>query len=177
MPLSPRSDAANPIPYGLHIGADGSVWATELHGNRLVRLDARSGATHVWSFPTSHSGPRRLDLDDHGTVWTPQYAANSIASFDPGTERFTEYALPVADALPYITRVDGDGRVVVGTAAADAVFRFDPSAETWETFPLPTRGVLIRHMDFDRATGDLWVAYGASPGIPAKIARLALGSR
>lgn len=175
VPLDPAPDAQNPIPYGLRVAPDGAVYMTELAGNRLVRVDPSSGDMRVWKLPTSHSGPRRLDVAIDGTVWVPQYAANRLARFDPASETFTEFPLPVADALPYIARVDRDGRVAVGTAAADAVLRFDPASETWEVFPLPTRGVLIRHMDFDRATGDLWVAYAASPGIPAKIARIGLG--
>ena len=40
------------------------------------------------------------------------------------------------------------------------------------TIPLPTRGALVRQIAIDGRTGALWVAYGASPGIPPKIARL-----
>jgi virginiamycin B lyase len=175
VPLTPAPELENPIPYGLRVAPDGTVYGTELEGNRLVRLGPRSGEMNAWNLPTSHSGPRRLDVRPDGTVWIPQYSANGIASFDPGSETFTEYPLPVADALPYIVRVDAEGRLVVGTAAADAVLRFDPAAQEWETFPLPTRGALIRHMDLDPDTGDLWVAYSASPGIAAKIARVELG--
>ncbi len=175
VPLTPAPDAQNPVPYGLRVGPDGAVYVTELAGNRLVRLDPGSGDIRVWKLPTSHSGPRRPAVASDGTVWIPLYAANAIASFDPDAGTFTEFALPTADALPYVVLVDARGRVVVGTAAADAVFRFDPANETWDVFPLPSRGVLIRHMDLARDTGDLWVAYAASPGIPAMIARLGLG--
>lgn len=175
VPLDPAPDAQNPIPYGLRVAPDGAVYGTELHGNRLVRLDPATGAIRAWMLPTSHSGPRRPDVAPDGVVWIPLYSANALARFDPATESFTEYQLPVADALPYIVQVDRRGKIVVGTAAADAVLRFDPATSEWETFPLPTRGVLIRHMDLDPRTGDLWVAYAASPGIPAKIARVGLG--
>jgi streptogramin lyase len=50
---------------------------------------------------------------------------------------------------------------------------FDPDTAAWRTLHLPTRGALVRHMDVDRRTGDVWLAYGASPGIPPKIARIA----
>ena len=175
VPLDPAPQARNPVPYGLRVAPDGSLYGTELQGNRLVRLDPEKGQVDVWRLPTSHSGPRRLDVASDGTVWVPQYAANRIARFDPASETFTEHTLPVSDALPYIVRLDQRGRVLVGTAAADAVLRFDPARGAWEVFALPTRGVLIRHMDVDSRTGDLWMAYGASPGIPAKITRVGLG--
>jgi len=41
-------------------------------------------------------------------------------------------------------------------------------------YPLPSRGALIRHIAIDPRTHDVWLAYGASPGIPARIARLSL---
>ncbi len=30
----------------------------------------------------------------------------------------------------------------------------------------------MRHIDVDETTGEVWAAYGASPGIQAKIARI-----
>ncbi len=177
VPLTPTPELENPIPYGLRVAPDGTVYGTELQGNRLVRLDPRSGEMDAWILPTSHSGPRRPDVGLDGSVWIPQYSANRIASFDPASARFTEYPLPLPDALPYVVLLDAEGRIVVGTAAADAVLRFDPASQAWEIFSLPTRGVLIRDMDLDTHTGDLWVAYGASPGIAAKIARVELGGR
>ncbi|MFW6078612.1 MAG: virginiamycin B lyase family protein, partial [Gemmatimonadota bacterium] len=174
---APAADGAGPIPYGLRIGPDGSVWMTELHGNRLVRLDPATGEFRIWTLPTAHSGPRRPDIGPDGTVWIPEYAAGKLARFDPRTERFTEYDLPIADALPYVVRLDPDrGRVWVGTGAADAVFVFDPERERFDIIRLPTRGALIRHIDVDPATGELWAAYGASPGIPPRIARIRLPS-
>lgn len=60
----------------------------------------------------------------------------------------------------------------IGTAAADAMFRYDPAGGQFEVHPLPTRGALIRHLSIDSRTGAAWAAYGAVPGIPARIARV-----
>jgi hypothetical protein len=30
----------------------------------------------------------------------------------------------------------------------------------------------VRHLDVDERTGAVWVAYGASPGVPARVARI-----
>lgn len=173
VPMTPAPESGNPIPYGLRVAPDGSVWGTELHGNRIFRFDPRTERFAVWRMPTPVGGPRRPDFGRDGTFWVPEYAANRIARFDPETGAFEEYELPLADALPYITRVDrARGHVWIGTAGADAVLRFDPEAERFHVYPLPSRGALIRHMDIDSRTGDLWVAYGASPGIAPRIARV-----
>jgi streptogramin lyase len=79
----------------------------------------------------------------------------------------------VKDALPYVARVDPrDGAVWIGTAAADALLRYAPGTGKFETFPLPTRGALVRHLAVDPERGAVWLAYGASPGIPARVARV-----
>ena len=173
----PTPDAAGggPIPYGMRIAPNGTVWMTELHGNRLVAYDPARAAFAFHEMPTTASGPRRLDVADDGVLWIPAYAAGSLVRFDPRSSAFREFALPMRDALPYIARVDDQrGRIWVATGAADAVFVFDPRAERFTTVPLPTRGALVRHIEIDARSGDLWVAYGASPGIPPKIARIRL---
>ena len=162
-----------PVPYDLQLAPDGRVWGSELQGNRIFGFDPRTGAFETHEMPTAWSGPRRMELDARGRLWIPEYAANALTRFDPATKRFTRHALPTPDALPYVVRVDRRrDRVWIGTGAADAVLRFDPATERFTTYPLPTRGAMVRHMAVDPRTGDLWIAYGASPGPPAKVARL-----
>jgi streptogramin lyase len=167
------ADGGTPVPYGLRVAPDGSVWGTELRGNRIVRLDPQSGAVRTFDMPLPVSGPRRPDFDADGRFWIPEYAGNALTRFDPDTETFERYPLPVRDALPYVVRIDRTrGRIWIGTGAADAVFMFDPRTEEFTLYPLPSSGALIRHIDINDATGEVWLAYGASPGIPARIARL-----
>ena len=166
-------DAESTIPYGLRVGPDGLVWGTQLRGNRLVRLDPRSGAVEQWALPLSHSGPRRPDVAPDGSVWIPLYSGNALARFDPVRETFRVWDFPVEGALPYVARVDpSNGTVWIGTGHGDVVASFDPEGEEFTLYPLPTRGALIRHLDVDPERGEVWFAYGASPGIPGKILRL-----
>jgi streptogramin lyase len=162
-----------PIPYELRIAPDGSVWISELGGNRLVRHDPAANSFRAFDMPTPHSGPRRFDFDAAGTVWIPEYSGGKLTRLEPTTGRFTQWELPVKDAAPYVVRVDRQrGDVWIGTGAADAVFRFDPRTARFTTYELPTRGALVRHIDIDRRTGVVWAAYGASPGVPARVARI-----
>jgi streptogramin lyase len=63
--------------------------------------------------------------------------------------------------------------VWLGTGAADVVFEFNPATERFESYPLPTRGALVRHLAIDIRNGDVWAAYGESPGkAPSRIARI-----
>lgn len=167
------SAPGGPIPYEIRVAPNGVVWMSELAGNRIVRLDPATRETRAYDLPMTHGGPRRLDVGPDGVVWIPAYAANELLRFDPASGAFQRFTLPIADALPYVARVDGRGRVWVGSGSADAVFLFDPATRGFTTFTLPSRGAMIRHMAIDSRNGDVWLAYGASPGrIPSRIARL-----
>ena len=165
--------AGGPIPYELRIAPDGTVWISELGGNRIIRHDPTANTFRTFDMPTPHSGPRRFDFDAQGVVWIPEYSGGKLARLDPQMGRFTEWELPVKDAAPYVVRVDQQrGDVWIATGAADAVFRFDPRTARFTSYELPTRGALVRHLDVDPRTGAVWAAYGASPGIPARVARI-----
>jgi virginiamycin B lyase len=167
-----------PIPYEIRAAPDGRIWLGELQGNRLVAFTPKTGKFRTFTMPTPHSGPRRFDVDAEGILWIPAYSANLLVRLDPATGRFTEIPLPLKDALPYVARVDPrDGAVWLGTAAADVLLRYDPGSRRFDTFPLPSRGALVRHLAVDPRSGSIWLAYGASPGIPARVARVRLSSR
>jgi len=53
------------------------------------------------------------------------------------------------------------------------VYEFDPVAESFTPYYLPTRGALVRHLAVNERTGEVWVAYGESPGkASSRIARI-----
>lgn len=167
-----------PIPYELRAGPDGRIWMSELLGNRIVGYDPRTRAFSAHELPQPASGPRRFDVDAAGILWIPAYSANALLRFDPGGGRLESFALPLRDAVPYVVRVDaGTGMLWIGTSAADALLSFDPRTKAFTVYPLPSTGALVRHLAIDPRTHDVWAAYGASPGIPARIARLRISSR
>ncbi|HKY60828.1 MAG TPA: hypothetical protein VJP59_07450 [Gemmatimonadota bacterium] len=172
VPVPPMADGGSTIPYGLRAAPDGSIWMTELVGGRLIRFDPGTEAFELHPLPTPYSGPRRLDIAPDGTVWIPEFATNRLARFDPSAEAFTEYELPIPDALPYVARVAPDGSVWVGTAGADLVARFDPGAESFTLVPLPTPGSLVRHLDIDMRTGEVWGATGDFPPRSPRVFRI-----
>lgn len=175
LPLHPTlsADPTGPIPYEIRVAPDGVVWTSELGGDRLVGHDPATGAQRVVAMPAGEMGPRRFDIDSTGALWIPAYASGSLLRYDPAEDRFTRFALPIADAAPYVVKIDPARAVIwIGTGAADAAFRFDPSSERFDTYLLPSRGALVRHLAIDPRDGSAWLAYGASPGIPARVARV-----
>lgn len=175
VPAHPKlgQTVGGPIPYEIRVGPDGRVWGSELIGNRIFAYTPATGKFEIFPLPTPHSGPRRFDLDSKGNVWIPAYSANLLVRFDPSTRQFTEIPLPIHDAAPYVVRADPrDGALWIGTGAADVLLRYDPAIRRFEAYPLQSRGALVRHLAIDPGSGAVWAAYGASPGIPARIARI-----
>ena len=58
-----------------------------------------------------------------------------------------------------------------------ARLRCDPVAGRFQTLPLPGKGALVRHIAVDPERGAVWLAYGAAPGIAARVARVVVKSR
>lgn len=172
-PLHTPEEEGGPIPYGLRVGPDGTVWGTELAGNRLVKYTPSTKKVKTYDMPSPHSGPRRLDVAPNGVVWIPEFAAGKLARFDPVAEAFAEYDFPTKNSLPYCARVNPSSGVVwISQCANDAIARFDPSTAAFVEFRLPTNVAFIRHLDVDPATGDVWAAYSHSPGLHPGVVRL-----
>lgn len=170
VPSPPAANGGSTISYGLRAAPDGTIWMTQLIGNRLVGLDPSTGAFTLHDLPTPHSGPRRLDVDARGDVWVPEFANDRLARFSPASGTFEEHVVPTHDALPYVARID-DARGVVwlGTAAGDLVARFEPTTGAWIEIPLPTESALVRHIAIDPRTGELWGAYAPFPVLSPKV--------
>lgn len=181
VPSHPKlgSGPGGPIPYELRVSPrDGRVWGSELIGNRIFGYHPATRAFAVHELPEAASGPRRFDVDARGILWIPAYGTNTLLRFDPASARFESFALPLRDAVPYVVRIDhGTGLLWIGTSAADVVLAFDPRTRRFTVYPLPSYGALVRHIAIDPRSHDVWLAYGASPGIPARIARLRVAAR
>ncbi|MES2522600.1 MAG: nuclear transport factor 2 family protein [Gemmatimonadota bacterium] len=162
-----------PVPYELRADPRGRIWMSELQGNRIVSFNPTTQQFTQHTMALDASAPRRIDIDARGIVWIPAYGANALVRLDPATGALRSYALPIKDAVPYVVRVDhATGHVWIGTSAADVLIGFDPTQGSFRSIPLPSRGAMVRHMAVDVTRGEVWLAYGASPGIPARVARV-----
>ncbi len=141
-----------PLPYGLGVAPDGTVWYGKLYDDRIGRYDPRTGERKEWRTP--FSGPRRLGVDRGGVVWIAGFASGVLARFDPRRERFKVYpvpAVPTGAEMPYAVAVHPrDGHVWVAGTTMDALYEFDPAREAFAVYPLPLRGAFLREIEFGR---------------------------
>lgn len=139
-----------PLPYGIDIAPDDSVWFTRLHANEIGHIEPDTGK--ITMYKTPFIGPRRLRTDADGNVWVTVFASGRLAKFDPVTEDFTLYDLPtqpLGSETPYSLAVDRErNQIWVNGTASDTMMRYDISSEQWAVFPMPrmrtfTRDVVI----------------------------------
>ncbi len=137
-------------PYGLAIDKAGNVWFCQLTGDRVGRIDARTGTVSEVSTGAG-SNPRRIATAPDGSLWVVLHGNGKLVRIDPEARRIADqYAMPAgADGNPYAVTVAGDGRVWANEIRTDTVTLFDPKSEKFRVFPLPSTNVGIRKMIVD----------------------------
>jgi virginiamycin B lyase len=153
-----------PLPYGIDITPDGTVWVARLHAQDIGRIDPASGT--ITMIPTPFIGPRRLRADAEGNLWIAAFAESKIARYAPATGKFSLFDLPVmpkGSETPYSLNVDKKrGIVWVNGNQSDALHGFDIKTETWRTIPLPRRTTFTRDVEIAE-DGTLYTANSNFP--------------
>jgi streptogramin lyase len=153
-----------PIPYGVDVAPDGSVWFSQLNEHRIGRVDPDT--FEIEMVDTPFTGPRRMRFDSKGGLWIPGFSSGLVARFDPETREFTKYEIPIeprGSETPYALHVDRrtDDVWICGTNS-DSLIRLVPATGAFTVYPLPTRVTYTREIDFD-ADGRVWTSNSNAP--------------
>jgi len=161
-----------PVPYGCDVAPDGTIWWSQLFGQRIGRFDPTTEVLTAWKPP--FYGPRRLHADQDGIVWVPGYGSGVLGRFDPKIERWKTYDLPTGlpvaggegtSETPYSLNANRrTGEVWVNGSDSDTLIRFAPKTESFTVFPLATRGSFTREIEFDPDNG-AWTCTSNEPDV------------
>jgi streptogramin lyase len=153
-----------PIPYGVDVAPDGSVWFSQLNEHRIGRVDPDT--FEIEMVDTPFTGPRRMRFDSKGALWIPGFSSGLVARFDPETREFTEHRIPIeplGSETPYALHVDRRTDLVwICGTNSDSLIRFAPATQAFTVYPLPTRVTYTREIDFD-AEGRVWTSNSNAP--------------
>lgn len=159
-----RAATGTPLPYGIDITPDGSVWFARLHSDEIGRIDPASG--RLTMIATPFAGPRRLRSDDAGNLWIAAFPESAIFRYEPAAGRFTRFDLPVnphGSETPYSLNVDkARGIVWVNGNQSDALYALDIAAQTWRSVPLPRRVAFTRDIEIG-ADGSVYTSTSSFP--------------
>ncbi|HRI17803.1 MAG TPA: hypothetical protein PL196_04690, partial [Burkholderiaceae bacterium] len=144
-----RLATGTPLPYGIDITPDGTVWFARLHTGEIGSLDPATGA--ITMIATPFAGPRRLRSDGDGNLWIGAFPESAIARYDPKTKVFTRFDLPVVPKgsdTPYALNVDRKRGIVWVTGnQSDALHALDVKTQAWKSIPLPRRVAFTRDIE------------------------------
>lgn len=132
----PRADAG---PSLLALDAQGNLWFGEIKGNRLARLDPRTGVFRAWTPPGGTNNLYTTWPDGDGNIWFTEQGANYIGRFIPATEQFVTYPLPTPGG-PQDLVLDARGQVYFTLVNSGRIGRLEPATgavTTWAVAPLP----------------------------------------
>ncbi len=161
-PSPNRESTGLPMPYGIDVAPDGTVWAARLYANDLAHIDPGTDEITMIDFP--YLGPRRLRVDADGDVWIVAFQNSLLVKYQPDRDRFTAYELPVVNELPYALNVDRDrGTVWVNGNQSDTIMAFDKASESWKVYPMPRQRFFTRDIEIDEATGAVYTTNSHFP--------------
>jgi virginiamycin B lyase len=144
--------------YDVKEDGNGNIWFTRPDTDQIGMVDYKTLKVSLWTPPTPHCFPRRMEIDTDGIVWFGEYNAGKIGRFDPKTQKFTEYALPGPEPTPYGFGIDADHYMWYSSYNMDVIGRFDPKTGKTVEYPFPHSENTIREFIRD-AQGRLW--YGS----------------
>ena len=153
-----------PVPYGIDVAPDGTIWFSQLNEHRIGRIDPDT--LEVEMIETPFTAPRRLRFDSKGHLWIPGFSSGLISRFDPRSREFKSYPLPIeplGTETPYALNVQpGTDAIWICGTNSDSLIRFEPDKEAFTIYPLPTRVTYTREIDFDRQ-GRVWTSNSNLP--------------
>jgi virginiamycin B lyase len=162
LPSPDRESTGLPMPYGIDVAPDGSVWVARLYADDLAHIDPDSGTVTMIDFP--YSGPRRLRADANGDIWIVAFQDSLLVKYDPRTKKFSDYDLPVINELPYALNVDRDRSVVwVNGNQSDTILRFDIASESWKVYPMPRQRFFTRDIEVNEEDGAVYTTNSHFP--------------
>jgi len=162
IPSSDRQGTGLPMPYGIDVAPDGSIWVSRLYGNDIAHIDPETDEITMIDFP--FQGPRRLRADANNNIWIVAFQDSLLVKYDPKSKQFTKYELPVVNELPYALNVDRKRNMVwVNGNQSDTIMSFNINSESWKTYPMPRQRFFTRDIEISEHDGSIYTTNSHFP--------------
>ena len=147
----------NAIREALALGSPTELWAADVIGEKIVRIDAATGRQKNIPVPfNGNTGPHTVLRGSDGAFWLSGIFNSFVGRLDPATEEWKTWSLqneprPVPHDLTYNYRnelaADPQGRIWYSDSGNNRVGYFHPDTGDARSFPAPnTDGRNNAHM-------------------------------
>jgi virginiamycin B lyase len=151
---------SNARPYGIEVDSKGRPWFNEFGNEKIAMIDPATLKITEHPLPNDRSRTRRIAVTSDDRIWYVDYTRGYLGRLDPTTKQFKEWPLPGgASSLPYaMTRDSRDRLWMVETGSQpNRLVGFDPKTEKFFGItPIPSGGGTVRHMMYDKRSGQIW---------------------
>jgi virginiamycin B lyase len=111
-------------PQRLQVDQDGIVWFTERQGNKIGRLDPKSGAIKEFPLPGPEASPYAIDIDRDHMIWYSSHEQDTLNRLDPKTGEVIEYPYPHSEISMREFFIDSQGRTWYASSVNNKVGYF-----------------------------------------------------
>jgi virginiamycin B lyase len=173
-PFNPGVTSEYPIPTassrpaGVTLGADGSIWFTEMAKSKIGQLNQRAHIDEAVT-PTANAGPNGIASGPNNLVWFTETNVAKIGQVQLTSATFTDFQLSNPAARPAGIALGSDGNMWVTDPATNSIWKVSQKG-TGTACPLSAHAQPLGITS--GPDGAIWFT---EPGIN-KIGRLPVGS-
>jgi len=163
MPIGPR-------PHTHMFDSKGKLWYTEIAGNRVSRLDPKTGEITVFNLPEQPQlfedsfwlWPYGLTIDSLDNVYYTKLGGNRVGRIDAATGEITEYEMPVPYSGPRRLDVDSNDILWVPAFTTGKLYRLDPRTREFKEYQIPSTNSAPYAVYVDKEKKLVWICEAAA---------------
>lgn len=111
-------------PQRLEFDSNGMVWFSERVGNKIGRLDPKTGEIKEYDLPGPDASPYAIGIDRNHMVWYASHETDVLGRLDPNTGEVIEYPFPQSEISMREFFMDAQGHLWFGTSSNNKVGYF-----------------------------------------------------
>ncbi|HSD73759.1 MAG TPA: carboxypeptidase regulatory-like domain-containing protein [Steroidobacteraceae bacterium] len=139
----------NAVREAVTLADPGTIWAADVSANRVIRVDATTGAQRDYPIPSERlMGPHTLVRGRDGSLWVAPFFNGIVARLDPATEQWKTWQLSTGSGGPVGVHdltfdahqdlmTDRRGRIWFSDIVNNAVGWLDPASGRSGIYPVP----------------------------------------
>lgn len=111
-------------PQRLQLDSEGNVWFSERQGNKIGRLDPKTGTFKEFPLPGPEASPYAVGIDRDGMIWYSSHEQDTVGRFDPKSGDVVEYPYPHPEISMREFDLDRKGRMWYASSANNKIGYF-----------------------------------------------------